>query len=132
MSFRFAFQKEQRLLVVVFEGSISPEEEREALIAVSSDPAFDPDAPVLVDRRRATMSVGPKDVPAQIDLARERYQPTGKPPMALVVVNDYDFGMARMLELTADEEAPHELRVFRSLESACEWLGVDPSTIVWP
>ena len=133
MSHRFSFQQEGQLLVIVFEGEISPEEERQALVDVATSSEFNPDARVLVDRRRARMTVGPSDVGPQIDLAEAHYRTRNKPKLALVVSSDYDYGMCRMLELTAAaRDSPHQIRVWRNLEEACEWLDIALDRIEWP
>jgi hypothetical protein len=47
--------------------------------------------------------------------------------MALVVANEYDYGMSRMLQMKAASR-----NVFLSIDEACEWLHVSPDRIEWP
>lgn len=132
MPYRFAVLEDGQLLVVVFEGEISPDEEREALLASAELPGLSKQARVLVDRRRGPLTVGPQDVRPQVGLARSTFAGSDLPRMAVVVSSDYDFGMLRMLELSGQDQLPHDLHVFRELETACEWLEVDPNEIDWP
>ena len=78
------------------------------------------------------MTVGPAHVGPHIELARKSFKTEGKPRLAVVVSRDYDFGMARMLELTSAEDLPHEFGIFRSLDEACDWLGIDAEEVQWP
>ena len=133
MSHRFRYQEDGSLLVIVFEGLISLDEERQAIEEVSQDPDFKPNAQILVDRREARMEAEPKDVGAQVELAKKLFPPrTGKPKMALLVGSDYDFAMARMVEMTASDNVAHDIYVFRELDEACHWLSVEPQQINWP
>jgi hypothetical protein len=129
MGHRFSVGREGRLLIVTFEGEIAPEEEQRALLEVAQVPGLLPTADVLVDRRLARTTVGPEHVGPQVDLARSKFPTEGRPRMALVVTADYDFGMMRMLELRGADELPHEMRVFRSLDDACAWLGLEPDDV---
>jgi hypothetical protein len=43
---------------------------------------------------------------------------------AIVVEADLGYGMMRMLQMLAEDKFKNHLAVFRSLESALEWLGV--------
>ena len=129
MPYRFEVLEEGELLVVVFEGDIKPEEEREALLATAKLPGLSKQARVLVDRRRARLTAGPKDVPAQMDLAHASFTDSERPPMAVVVGTDHDFGMLRMLQLRGENLLPHDLRIFRDFDEACDWLGVDPEDL---
>ena len=53
MPYQFAVLEEGQLLLVVFEGEITPDEEREALSATATLPGLSMGARVLVDRRRS-------------------------------------------------------------------------------
>ena len=44
---------------------------------------------------------------------------------AVVAGDDLVFGMGRMFQMLHDE-APEEMQVFRSLDEARQWLGLDP------
>jgi len=127
-----AVQKEGRLLVVVFEGVVTPEEEHNALLEIGADPEVDPRADILVDRARASMTVGAEDVEPQLELADGIFATEKRPHLALVVSRDYDYDMCQLLAQRSRYEAPHEVKVFRSLDAACEWLGVDSRSIEWP
>ena len=114
---------------MVFEDEITPDEEREALQEAGSLPGLKREARILVDRRRARITVGPPDVAPQMDLARSTFPIEERPRMAVLVATDHDYGMLRMLELRGGDRLPHELGVFRDPDEACAWLGTDPAVL---
>jgi succinyl-CoA synthetase alpha subunit len=132
MSYRFSFEEDGNVLIIVFEGEISPEEEAEVIREPLADPRFKPGAKILVDRTRARMTMTPQHVRPQIELIRQNLAKLGEPQVAIVASADYDFGMVRMFEMTAEDEIPHDLMVFRTVEEACSWLELDPAKISWP
>ncbi len=85
MDYRFSSQEEGRLLILVFGGAISPEEEAQAIRDVVADPELKLDAKILVDRTRARMTMTPEHVSPQIDLIRQNASKLGKPKVAIVV-----------------------------------------------
>jgi hypothetical protein len=127
MSFRQEFDEELNLLVVTFTGVISSEEEIRAVEETVRDPRLKPNARILVDRRKARMKATPEDVGPQVDLVRMNQAAFGRPRVAILVADDYSFGMHRLLQAAAHSEVDHDFRVFRSAEEACEWLGIDPA-----
>ena len=46
--------------------------------------------------------------------------------VAIVAASDEAFGVARMYEMSR-RETPEQIRVFRAIEAAERWLGLDPS-----
>ncbi len=132
MSYRFSFEEDQNVLILVYEGEISPDEEAQVILDTLADPRFKPGAKILVDRTGAHMTMTPEHVRPQIDLIRRNLAKFGEPKVAIVAAADYDFGMVRMFEMTAEDEIPHDLMVFRTVEEACDWLGLDPDSISWP
>ena len=122
MAFRYRIEDQGGLGVIVFRGAISAEEEAAAFTAVVSDSRLQQSAKVLAYKAEAQMEVTPEDVPPQIDLVRQFAPDLGRPRVAVVVSRDYDFGLNRMFELTAEGQIEHEFGVFRDLESACDFL----------
>ena len=68
-----------------------------------------------------------EEVKEHVALLGEKLKTLGKPKVANVVSTDIDFGMIRMFEIYAEGVLQHEFHVFRSLEEACEWLGIETS-----
>jgi hypothetical protein len=132
MSYKYRFQEGENLLVIVFEGLISYEEEVQAVLDTLADPQMRPNARILVDKSRAQMMLGTEHVEPHIDLILQNLARFGEPKVANVVSRDVDFGKVRMFELRAEGRIPHDFMVFRTVEEACAWLGVDPAAIDWP
>ena len=132
MSYNFQMQPGGKLLVVVVEGTLTLEEEEQLIRESASYQAEHPRVNVLMDRRRAKSELMPGDVKAHIDLVKTHVTAEGKPKLAAVVSTDYYFSLGRMFELGGSGQLPHRMRVFRTLEDACQWLDVDPKSIEWP
>ena len=52
------------------------------------------------------------------------YRVEGK--TAIVAHRDIDFGNFRVVAALTDIETPYDLEVFRTMETACDWLGLTP------
>jgi hypothetical protein len=107
-------------------------EEVQAVLDVVADPQMQPNAHILVDKSNAQMDVTSGDVEPHIELIGQHLAKFGEPKVATVVSRDVDFGMTRMLEFRSEGRIQHQFRVFRKLEEAYVWLGVDPAAIAWP
>ncbi len=92
------------------------EHQRKVLV----DPEFDPHLRQLWDLREVTAA----DVSSET--LRELARATSYAPdtmRALVAPGDVVYGLARMFQ-TLHEHAGEDLRVFRSIEDAKQWLGL--------
>lgn len=132
MSYKFRFQDDENLLVIVFTGTISYEEEVQAVLNTLADLRMQPNARILVDKSNAQMMTTTQDIRPHIELILRNLDKFGQPKVANVVGRDVDFGMVRMFEFQAEGKIPHKFMVFRALEEACTWLGIEPASIEWP
>ena len=132
MAYSFDFQPELDLVVVVFAGSIPREEESEAFRAVMEDERLRPNSKFLVDRSASEMEVTPDDVQPHMELIQQHADRLGKPRMAIVAPRSYDFAMLRVLEMSSENEIDHDYYVFKTVDEACGWLGVDQADVAWP
>ncbi|MBL0713812.1 MAG: hypothetical protein JJV98_08930 [Desulfosarcina sp.] len=58
----------------------------------------------------------------------KRFTPTTRPTdsrTAIVVTEDVDYGIARMIALVTEDEVPFRVEVFRTIEAAEDWIGVN-------
>jgi len=88
--------------------------------ALTADPRFARHFRQLADLRDVT------EVQFTASTIREmvRLNPFGAGARrALVVTSDVVFGMARMYQILRDE-SPDELRIFRKVDDALQWLGI--------
>ena len=127
MALNYRFEKNRRLVLITGFGVIGPDEivaNREALL---SDPDFDRSFDALVDFTQVPETSLNSD--ALRTLSRE---PLFSPASRIAVVvplplgNMTLFGMARLYETYREvSNMGDHLRVFKTLEDAREWLGVD-------
>jgi hypothetical protein len=98
-----------------------------------ADPLFAPGYSVLVDRREAR-APSPSFVRSQAAFLRQHADRLGNGHYAIVVhPEDAEaFGMARMLEMIAENENPAlRLRTFRDIDSAEQWLSAPTEPLEW-
>jgi hypothetical protein len=88
---------------------------------LAADPDFDPAYRQLVDLR----GISKVDVTGAGLRSLGRANPWNEPTRRAIVCGlDVVFGMARMYQLLTDED-PHEVRVFREISEALDWLALD-------
>ncbi len=125
MGHRVSVDSERHLVELTFEGDVPFEEEVEALEDVISDDRYRPGASWLVDRRASRMLITPAQVQEQLDKVEAEGRRLCGARMAHVVTALADFGLLRMTEQLAAGRLPNELAVFRDIDEARAWLGVD-------
>ena len=108
-----------RLLTVIAEGAISFDDIRAHLLDERSDGALGYHE--LIDARRATASVTGADVRRVVDLVRSEADGMALGPTAVVVSNDFVYGMLRMVEMLVEDVAA--IRPFRDYREAVRWLA---------
>jgi hypothetical protein len=92
--------------------------------ALLADPQFRPGLKELSDVRGVrSLTLGPPEMRRLASLDSEHKARLGDYRLALVVPEDFLFGMARMYQQLTEENLP-DIGVFRSVEKAVEWLGV--------
>jgi len=108
-------------------GALTDEELHTHAKTLIADPRFAPGFRQLADFRDLTEVLVTSDG-VKILAQRNPFPPHAR--RAVVAPGDAAFGMSRMFE-TFMEADPEQFRVFRVMEPALEWVGLDPST-PWP
>jgi hypothetical protein len=103
--------------VLTFDPEATTEEIWQALRELRSHSSFKPGVCLLADDRGSKFMPEKSDMLALIDLFREM----GFLAMALVVAHTHHYGMARQMEVFA-EEAGYQVRVFRNRGEAEAWI----------
>jgi hypothetical protein len=123
--YTYTFYESARFLHITVTGEVTPAAEQEMYRTVSADPRYVRDISILVDRRDSTMKMVGKDVRDFVVKLKPMTEQSGKPRIAVVVGSTVDYGMHRMFQLFAEGVIKHDYHVFRELDKAVEWLGVD-------
>jgi hypothetical protein len=121
----YRYIDDQNLVLGVLTGDLDDEQLLATADDVSANERIRPGYFELVDTRHAASmdrlsAEGLRKVAA-------RASPHLRPPggrMALVVAESLTYGLARMYSVYA-EETRSEIEVFRDIEEACAWLGID-------
>jgi hypothetical protein len=113
------------LVYVRWEGTVPMAEALAYADQLRADPSFEPDMAQISDARGVQMDglTGPD---ALRDLALKSPLGSGS-RRAIVVDKDVMFGVSRMYEAFAHDVGP-EIKVFRDMDAAHRWLGLDDGT----
>jgi hypothetical protein len=117
--------KSCNLLYVRFEGSVTTEEIYAGRKAASDNSDFHLNLRQLVDLRNGSMELVSSANLSTIG-ASTIFNKSVK--RAFVVARDVDYGLLRMYGVFA-EHHQQQIRIFRSLEEACEWLDIPISAL---
>jgi hypothetical protein len=105
-------------------GELSLEAVLRTLGDVYADPEHDPDMDVLWDLREARVRrFSTRDVEDLRDFVSRHWGTGGRGRAALVVSNDLQYGMSRMYEMLSQGTTRGQIRVFRDMREARNWLS---------
>lgn len=123
MPVEVSYDAEKKVLWRTISGDVTLEE----LIASISESLNRPDFPAglksLLDFRAVTSFGHPSDVQKYTHLISQHKDKLAGIRVAVVVANDVSYGLTRMLQAHIDR-LPLELRVFRDMGKARDWLGI--------
>lgn len=125
MPHRYEIDPAQRLIVVVYTGKVEHAEELCVQTELIEDPRYMPEPRILVDRRQSRMGSVPDNIHPHLDSMKRIAERLQGSRHAHVTNRDRDFGILRMVELTSADDRGWEIAVFRDLDPACAWLGID-------
>ena len=124
MPLRYTIDPERELILTTGEGVLTDKDVLDLKARILADPLYRNELRELSDVRGVTeLHVTPQGIAAFTGFDREHADKTQGRRLALVASKDLVFGMARMYEGLSPEESP--VGVFRSMDEAKEWLGVD-------
>jgi len=128
MPIRVRVSSDPRLMLLVFEGVVTAEEFDLRVVPLVRQPEFALMPLTLVDMTAAERADAPsRAVKQYAALVAENVDPDIAPGAKMALVADHDefFGLSRMYEMHRDG-SPVEIRVFRGLREAEEWLRLAP------
>jgi hypothetical protein len=128
MPVHFTIDPAARLVVYIVQGNATPEEAVEFLDAVISHPRFERGFNFLGDRRDVVRGPNSGYVYGVTALVNVRKKAIAPCRWAVIVSDDYAYGMARMWGIMT-EKSKVEILPFRTAEEAVEWLGVDAAHV---
>jgi hypothetical protein len=121
MPVSYSIDTQHPLVYTVFRGDVSDADFVEHLRSLYADPRFDSGMPELVDLTNVTsVSATSEMIPAS---ARWPLH-SSYAQRAIVAPTDYLFGLARMYQSYRDDIGQANLKIFRELTPALEWLGL--------
>ena len=124
MAIKTIFEKSKGIRLHIVEGKIIFKELAESLTNMYEDPNFDKSLNALWDLRGTDVSAFTADHVRQIaDLVAREWGRNEKFKTALVVSDDFSYGMTRMYELLLDSKMSSKIKIFRNMKTAREWLA---------
>ncbi len=111
-----------RLLVTRAIGALRLSDLQEHRKALLADPGFDPGFNHLFDLREVERIAFSSEDVVQATLVRAFSESSRR---AIVAPQDVSFGLSRMYELHREDHS-ESIRIFRDLDQALQWLGLDP------
>jgi hypothetical protein len=116
----YKIDKERRLVLSFGSGVLTREDVLGHRDKLSADPDFDPGFSQLQDYTQFTgIAITPDDM--RVIAKRTIFSPNSR--RALLVKNDVQFGVARMVEIHRGLNGETGLRVFRTLDEALDWIA---------
>ena len=122
MPIQYEVDREKRLMITRATGQLTPSELFSYLDAIIADPANEQCDEIYLFDDVDLSQVSSADVRT---LARRAAEVSSGDPfrVAFVAPRDADFGMVRMFQAFR-ELGDDRMAVFRTLDDACDWLGV--------
>lgn len=117
--------RERDLTTVTVEGAVNADQVRNQIVGFLSG---EPTRFVIWDYRQGSLSrLSAEDLRSIISAgAPFAYKRRGG-RTAIVCAHELDYGLSRMYQIIAElHHIPFEIDVFRDMQSALKWLGIDP------
>ena len=122
MSVSYRIDSAQKIVYTAFDGAVTDHEILSHARDILSDPAIDSSFVELISA--ATSSMEAVTGPGIREVAHLLESSNAVQKLGIVVSQDVEFGLARMVELSAGESVI-EISVFREQVDARSWLGID-------
>jgi hypothetical protein len=130
MPISFTFYAEHELFLSKWEGDISDSDLLQSYKQLFNRDKYKPGFHQITDIRNADMSGVTSKGLRQLSIMVEEHL-SGKCEefkTALTAPKDREFGFSRMYEMLSDE-SPEKVMVFRGIDDALKWLGIEEISI---
>ena len=122
MPYSFKVDQDLGLVVVRGTGGLTAEDVKSFHLKLKEDPSFRPEMNQLIDLRDGRLETSGPEIQALA--SRPLFSHEAK--RAGLISDDLHYGIARQWSIHGTDKLG-ELRPFRDLVEACEWLGIQPS-----
>jgi hypothetical protein len=129
MPYRTRSYADEALRITVLTGVLTEAEILEEYGRLLASPEFDPTHRELVDLTDVErLDISVTGVGKAVSMARPFDRAGIANRQAIVAPTDISYGISRMYQLMR-HDSPGETEIFRDLDTACRWLGVDPVAV---
>lgn len=125
MPVAYSIKKEEGYVHIFYSGRVTDTEFVDVYQKLYEDEEYLPGLDELGDQSDVTsLEISIEGVKKVAILVEKYIKPSGQRfKSAIVAPQDLSFGMGRMYEMTTDESI-EQVKVFRNIEDAKEWLGI--------
>jgi hypothetical protein len=125
VDFRLDWCGDPEQLLVTASGIADLDGLEDWLQAVLADPRWQPPMRVLIDYRLLDWGqMTAAEVEERVEVISHYSDRIGASRVALVTSRSLDFGLLRMKEAQLEGRVSYEIRVFRSMDDARQWLAL--------
>jgi hypothetical protein len=124
MPITYTIDKQRRFIQRIVSGTVTSDEILASLTEILKHPDYQPGMKSLTDLRAIQHYASPQDLRQIANFILGQGEEVRGGKAAIVVARGVSFGMARMLELLT-ESSPLSIWVFRDMQEAHEWLGIE-------
>ena len=125
MPMTYRIDREARLVRIEGRGRLTDDEMVQCISSLRSDPELEPDMQTLSDMRDVEVDFNTEGVMRMLDVMARTAEKRSSVRAAIVVNSTVAYGMGRMLEMRAEEQSDPVFQIFRDMQAACEWLGIE-------
>ena len=125
MPMTYVIDRHTHLVRITGTGVLTDEEMIQCVLDLRGDPALEPDMSTLSDMRDIEVAFTEQGIKTMVEVMKQTSELRKKAKAAIVVGSDLAFGMGRMFEMRADESVDPSFMIFRDMDAAREWLGIE-------
>jgi hypothetical protein len=121
MPINLRYDRVKKILYATIQEQTNPNEFSNATKEMVSSNEYPPDVRVLWDARSAKLPLFDTRILMEFIEIRKRYPERGKAKLAIIVSNDFAFGITRMYEMLSSH-LPQNIMVFKDFGQGEQWL----------
>ena len=105
------------------QGDVTDQDMVDCVARLRADPDLRPHMNTLSDMRGIRVAFTSDGIARMIEVMEATRDRRDRAKAAIVADSDVAYGMARMFEMSADGRVEPSFHIFRTMESALDWLG---------
>ncbi len=125
MPMSYIIDQRRNLIRITGSGVLTDKEMIQCITDLREDPALQPDMSTLSDMRNVEVAFTAEGIAKMLNIMERTSERRTGAKAAIVVNSEVAFGMGRIFEMRAEVRVDPSFMIFRDMEAACEWLGIE-------